>query len=208
MNGAAGIVPAVLFWTLLGFFLGAMPFAVWLGSLAGNVDVRRYGDGNPGAFNAWRAAGWRVGLPVLLLDFLKGALPIGLAHFAAGIHDWSLVPVGLAPVLGHAFSPFLRGRGGKGITVTFGVWTGLAMPWAPIVLGLGLTLCYVVHLPNNRAVLLAMLALLVYILVWYTGLPLVVVWAGNVGLLAWKFRQQVGAPVPVAFCTRIRRHRE
>jgi acyl phosphate:glycerol-3-phosphate acyltransferase len=208
VNSTTGTVLSVAFWTLLGFFLGALPFAVWLGRLAARVDVRRYGDGNPGTFNAWRAAGWRVGLPVLLLDFLKGALPVGLAHFGAGINGWGLVPIGLAPVLGHAFSPLLHGRGGKGIAVTFGVWTGLAMPGAPIVLGLILTLCFAVHLPNSWAVLLAMLALLVYILVWYTGLPLVVVWIGNVCLLAWKFRRQLGSPVPVAFSTRVRRDRE
>lgn len=53
----------VLFWTALGFLLGAVPFSAWLARLVG-ADVRRYGDGNPGAANAWRAGGWKIGLPL------------------------------------------------------------------------------------------------------------------------------------------------
>ncbi len=208
MNAPPGAASATLFWTALGFAAGALPFAVWLPRRLARADVRRYGDGNPGAYNAWRAGGWQVGLLVLLLDFCKGALPVGLAHFGAGSEDWALIPIGLAPVLGHAFSPFLRGRGGKGVTVTFGVWTGLAMPWAPIVLGAALALCYVFHLPDRWSVLLAMLALLVYIVMWHAALPLVAVWLGNTCLLAWKFRDPVRLPHASAPSTQIRSYRE
>ena len=57
-----------LLWILLAFLLGSLPFAVWLGRLAG-VDPRTVGDGNPGTFNVWKLAGWQVGVPVLVLDF-------------------------------------------------------------------------------------------------------------------------------------------
>jgi acyl phosphate:glycerol-3-phosphate acyltransferase len=182
---------AVVFWAGLGFLLGSLPFAVWVARFAGRFDVRDHGDGNPGAFNAWQRGGWRIGLPVLLLDFLKGALPVALARHWYGMDGWGLALVAIAPILGHAFSPFLRGRGGKGITVTFGVWTGLAMPWAPLVLGITLVLCVLVHVPNSWSALLAMLALLVYIVTQQMGLPALAVWAGNAGVLAWKFRRQL-----------------
>jgi glycerol-3-phosphate acyltransferase PlsY len=194
-TGAPAGWAAVLLWAALGFLLGSLPSAVWVGRMAARLDVRRYGDGNPGAFNAWRAGGWHLGLPVLLLDFFKGAVPVGLAHLWGGLNGWGLAAVAITPILGHAFSPFLHGRGGKGITVTFGVWTGLAMPWAPIILGLALVLCVLVHIPESWSVLLAMLALLVYILIWHLGLPAFAVWAGNTGILAWKFRRQRMLPL-------------
>ncbi|MBM4467527.1 MAG: hypothetical protein FJ014_18565, partial [Chloroflexi bacterium] len=60
----------VVFWAVLGFVLGSMPFSFWLGRLFAQADIRHYGDGNPGAANAWRAGGWRLGLPASLLDYL------------------------------------------------------------------------------------------------------------------------------------------
>ncbi len=119
----------ILLWTALGFLSGSLPFSVWLGKLLTRSDIRRYGDGNPGATNAWRAGGWQIGVPALLLDFLKRALPVGLARFWAGVDGWGLIPIALAPVLGHAFSPFLRFRGGKAIFVIlllFGLYGQLA----------------------------------------------------------------------------------
>jgi glycerol-3-phosphate acyltransferase PlsY len=91
-----------------GFLMGALPFSVWLACLMLRTDIRAFGDGNPGAANARRAGTWRVGIPTLLLDFLKGAVRVSLAHYVFEVSGWGLVAVALAPVLGHAFSPFLR----------------------------------------------------------------------------------------------------
>ncbi|NIN63619.1 MAG: hypothetical protein GTO63_02660, partial [Anaerolineae bacterium] len=99
-------------WSLVGFLIGSLPFSVWIGRLFLRTDIRRFGNGNPGAANAWRAGRWQTGIPALLLDYSKGALPVGLAHFKVGLGGWELVPVALAPVLGHAFSPLLHFRGG------------------------------------------------------------------------------------------------
>jgi len=68
-----------LLWILLAFLLGSLPFAVWLGRLAG-VDPRTVSGGNPGTFNVWKLAGWQVGVPVLVLDFSKGMVPAMLAR--------------------------------------------------------------------------------------------------------------------------------
>jgi acyl-phosphate glycerol 3-phosphate acyltransferase len=101
-------------------------YAHLLGRLA-RVDLRTVGDGNPGAFNLWRAAGFRFGLAAVALDFLKGFLPVA-ALMETGVirpDDPAVIPIAAAPVAGHLFSPFLRFRGGKGIAVTFGVWSAL-----------------------------------------------------------------------------------
>jgi glycerol-3-phosphate acyltransferase PlsY len=177
-----------LFWVVMGFFLGAMPFSVWLGRVFLKTDVRTYGDGNPGATNAWRAGGWRLGLPTLLLDYLKGAVPVSLANFAVGISGWGLVAVALAPVAGHAFSPFLRFRGGKAIAVTFGIWTGLTVAEGPVVLGLLMVLCFKVLDSHDWAVILAMVAFLGYLLLRGADLFLLAAWAGNMAIILWKYR--------------------
>lgn len=189
----------VLVWTGLGFLLGSMPFSLWLGHLLLRADVRRYGDANPGATNAWRAGGWQVGLPALLLDYLKGAIPVGLAHFSLGVSGWGLVAVGLAPLLGHAFSPFLRFRGGKALAATFGIWTGLTLGEGPILLGLLFGLFLFVQNSDGWAVLLGMLVFGGHLVLGQADVYILVIWGVNALLLAWKYRrdlQQVGQPRP------------
>ena len=181
----------IVFWTMLGYICGALPFSVWLGRLALREDVRRYGDGNPGAANAWKAGGWPLGFSVLLLDFLKGAVPVALAHFTVGIAGLGLVPVGLAPILGHAFSPFLGFRGGKAITVTFGVWTGLLPPAGPIVLGALQTALHFARLPRAWTPIIALCGLLIYLLIFAREPAYLLIWLGNTAIVAWKFRRDL-----------------
>ena len=102
---------------LAAFFIGAInPAAIFARILGKDLSS---GSGNPGATNAGRVLGVRWGVVVAALDVLKGLLPtyaalLLLGHLAAYI-------VGVAAVLGHVFSPFLRGRGGKGVATTLGV---------------------------------------------------------------------------------------
>ncbi len=185
----------ILFWTAVGFALGALPFSYWLGRASLHTDIRRSGDGNPGAANAWRAGSWRVGLPAVLLDWGKGALPVAVAHYGLGIRGWALLPIALAPVVGHAFTPFLRGRGGKAVATTFGIWTGLTLWEAPTVLGLSVGLVRLVQGVDGWTVMLGMAALLAYLLVRGITGPLLAVWVGNLILLAWKHRSELrGGP--------------
>ncbi len=184
----------VLLWTALGFLSGSLPFSVWLGRLVARADVRRYGDGNPGAANAWRVGGWRAGVPALLLDYLKGAMPVALARFGAGIDGWALVPVALAPILGHAFSPFLRFRGGKAIAATFGVWTGLTLWAGPTLLGLALGLAVAVNRTDAWSALFGIFVLLPYLLLSGAPAPFLAVWVGNFALVLWKHRRDLRTP--------------
>lgn len=182
---------AVILWPVLGFMSGALPFSVWMGRLALRVDIRRYGDGNPGAANAWKAGGWRLGLAVLALDYFKGAIPVALAHFQYGISGPGLVAVALAPIVGHAFSPFLGFRGGKGITVSFGVWTALLPPAGPLVLGAILTVFFYAKANRAWALVVAMGGLLAYVLIFARQPALLLIWLGNFGILVWRFRHEL-----------------
>jgi glycerol-3-phosphate acyltransferase PlsY len=176
------------FLIVLAYLAGSLPFSVWLGRLMLDTDIREYGDGNPGASNAWKAGGWRVGLAALLLDYSKGAVPIGWLHFVVGLSGWALVAAALAPVLGHAFSPFLHFQGGKALAVTFGVWTGLMVAEGPVVLGLCFGIFIAVLSSDGWAVVFGMLSFLLYLLLFHPDGTLWAVWCGNFVILVWKHR--------------------
>ncbi len=109
------------------FALGAIPFSYLLGRLRG-IDLRQRGSGNIGATNLARSAGWVIGGAGLLLDAGKGALAVLLSRQLVGGADG--VPVqaaaGLLAILGHNFTPLLRGRGGKGVATGAGAFLALA----------------------------------------------------------------------------------
>ena len=97
------------------------------------------------------------------------------AHFIVGLSDWPLALVALAPIVGHAFSPFLNFRGGKGLTVTFGVWSGLTLAQAPLVLGLFMAFFYFTLSVDAWAVILSMIGLLAHLLIQQTDTALLAV---------------------------------
>jgi len=178
-------------WTLIGFLLGSLPFSVWLGKLVLHTDIRRYGDGNPGGTNVLRAGNRGLGLLVIFLDMLKGGVPVALAHHVFEVDGWPLVPVILAPILGHAFSPFLRFRGGKALASTFGAWTALTVPFGPFVMGLSVFVLYKVQTVSGWAALGAWICMLAFLLITGATLPLLAAWAGTAALIVWKHRDDL-----------------
>lgn len=184
--------------TLTGFVLGALPFSVWLGKRYLHTDIRTLGDHNPGAANVLRAGGHGIAAAALLLDMLKGTLPVVAAYRGFGYDSIWLVPVALAPVLGHAFSPFLRGQGGKAVAVTGGVWMGLTLWEGPTVGGLALLGFSILIKADGRAVIPAMTVMLLYLTMtppawnplWLRPpVPILAgIGLGNAVVLLWKHR--------------------
>lgn len=186
----------VMVWTLIGFIAGSLMFSYWLGKIFLKQDVRDYGDSNPGAANAWKAGGPKIGLPGAVLDFAKGAIPVALAHWLFGIDGWNLVPVALAPILGHSFSPFLKFNGGKAIAVTLGVWSGITIWEGVLVLGILIGIFYVIIDQPSWSVILAMFAFLCYLVfmgIFIRGadLPLWAIWTGNLCILIFKHKSDL-----------------
>ena len=107
----------------LGFWLGAIPFGVLIARRRG-VNIQEHGSGNIGATNVARVLGPVPGLIVLVLDGAKGALAVLAAQHASGA-PWIVCAAALAAILGHCFSPFLAGRGGKGVATAFGAFAVL-----------------------------------------------------------------------------------
>ena len=113
---------------IAGFLLGSIPFGVIVGKSLG-VDIREKGSGNIGATNAARVLGVGPGLLVLALDAGKGAVAAQLATYLDA-PLWCLAAAGFAAILGHCFSPLLRGKGGKGVATALGVFVVVAPPLA------------------------------------------------------------------------------
>ena len=128
---------------VIGFFVGAVSPATIIAK-ARHVDLRQ-GSGNPGATNVGRVLGVRWGVAVGLLDVLKGLVPTLLALWLAD--RFTAYMVGLACILGHVLSPFLRGRGGKGVATSMGAVLAV-FPW----LALGMILLFGLMLWCTRSV--------------------------------------------------------
>jgi len=182
-----------LLWIGIAFLSGALPISVWLGRYGIGEDIRKYGDGNPGAVNVWRAGGAAWGITAVILDFLKGAIPVSLANFGYNIQGWPLVVIALAPILGHAFSPLLKFRGGKALAVTFGVWAGLSTWLVPAVLGLSFGLWLWLLDMDSWAVVAGLLSLLFFMILYPINPLWLVILAGNSLILIWKQREDLSS---------------
>jgi glycerol-3-phosphate acyltransferase PlsY len=113
---------------LLAYLIGSIPVAYIFGRLLKNIDIREYGSGNMGATNAFRVLGKGPGSVVLILDIIKGIIPVTLLANAFGLRDpWSLVIIAVAAVVGHNWTVFLGFKGGKGMATSLGVLIGLAI---------------------------------------------------------------------------------
>ncbi len=192
------------FMSVIAYLMGSIPFSLILVRWRLGVDVRDYGDGNPGATNAFRAAGLRLGLAGGLLDFLKGAVPVGLAAQFLDIGGFRLAAVATSALLGSAFSPWLDLRGGKSIACTFGVWTGILMFEAPLVMGLSLSFWVTFLRTDAWSAVLGYCLFLVYLILRGTSLPLLALGAINGILLVFRHREDLsGGPRPRPWLARL-----
>jgi len=114
---------------LLAYLAGSIPFSLILGRMVGGIDLREHGSKNVGATNVTRLLGWRWGAIALLLDALKGLVPtlvIPKLLEAQTVSSHVAVGCGVAAILGHMFSCFLKFKGGKGVATSLGVVSVLA----------------------------------------------------------------------------------
>ena len=110
---------------VLAYFIGAIPTGYWAGRLLKGIDIREHGSKNMGATNVLRVLGKGPGIAVLLIDILKGVLPLTLIANLLGISDpLTLVLIGIAAVAGHNWTVFLGFKGGKGVATSLGVLIG------------------------------------------------------------------------------------
>ena len=126
---------------LIAYVLGSIPNALWVGKTFKNIDVREHGSKNTGSTNAARVLGAKLGIFTLILDILKGALPtyLGIVLGAnlltriTGIDKLDIIVIGMAAILGHTFSLFLKFKGGISVATPLGLFLVL-VPYAILIL--------------------------------------------------------------------------
>jgi acyl phosphate:glycerol-3-phosphate acyltransferase len=124
---------------LLGYIIGSIPTAVWVGKSFRGIDIREHGSKNAGATNTFRVLGKRFGWLVLTVDVSKGILAACLPHFFSymleGYKDEFLILQlcgSFSAVFGHVFPIFAQFRGGKGVATSLGIVIGIN-PYAALV---------------------------------------------------------------------------
>lgn len=178
----------VLLWALVSFLFGALPFSVWIGRLNG-VDIRAYGDHNPGATNVLRGTGSKVWFIVAVMcDIGKGVVPAALAYHMFSWTDARLVLVGLAAILGHAYSPFLNFNGGKAIATTGGVWMGILTIEAGLILCGVLVLLFAVLTSSDWVAVLTGGVWVIYLLIVHPDPAFIALAVINLALIIIKHR--------------------
>jgi acyl phosphate:glycerol-3-phosphate acyltransferase len=130
---------------LIGFLAGSIPWGVIIAKQRG-VDIRNKGSGNIGATNVARVLGIADGLLVLFLDATKGWLVSLMAARFDG-DPWVVAATGFAAVLGHCFSPWLRGKGGKGVATALGVFVIVSPPLALVAVSVFLVIAGRTRIP-------------------------------------------------------------
>ena len=135
---------------MIAYLLGSIPSSVWIGKIFYGIDVREHGSGNAGTTNTIRILGYKAGIPVFIIDALKGWLAVFLTKIIFGyfpsieMPEYMPIVSAVAVVLGHIFPVFAGFRGGKGVATLLGVGFGLIPIPALIALGIfiAVLLCF------------------------------------------------------------------
>ncbi len=138
------IVPIVF-----GYFCGAIPFGLILTKAAGLGDIRKIGSGNIGATNVLRTGNKKVAILTLLLDGLKGTVPVVVMSMLYG--NETAIVAGLAAFFGHLFPVWLGFRGGKGVATSVGVLFGLFWPLGLIFLAVWMAMAFLFRISSLAA---------------------------------------------------------
>jgi acyl phosphate:glycerol-3-phosphate acyltransferase len=186
------------FAVIIAYFAGSIPTSYIVGKSLHGIDLRTKGSGNLGATNAFRVLGWKSGLFVLICDILKGLLPVlvipgivvSVTKGDFNIHNFELI-IGLATILGHIFTVFMKFKGGKGVAASVGVFLALAPISSLITLIICITIILVSRYVSLGSVTGAFL-LPILILIFYPGrIPLIIFSVLVGGIVIIKHRSNI-----------------
>jgi acyl phosphate:glycerol-3-phosphate acyltransferase len=156
----------------LAYLVGSLSFAVIVSRLMGLGDPRSYGSGNPGATNVLRSGNKLAAVLTLLLDALKGFLPVLAVRLWGGPHgmgEGTAAAVGFAAFIGHVWPVFFGFKGGKGVATALGVLLGLN-PWlGAATLLTWLIVAFFSRYSSLAAIVSAVFAPFCQLLVWEAG---------------------------------------
>jgi glycerol-3-phosphate acyltransferase PlsY len=170
---------------LFGYLLGSCPWGYWLVRVVKHEDIRRVGSGNIGATNVWRTYGRTLGVPVVLLDVLKGFVPAMIGVLFVSPPHLAGIAAGAAAMLGHWRPLFLKfAKGGKMVATCGGVFFGVAV-WVALSAGVTWLVVFLVLRYASVASIVAGIALPVFAVIY--GYPTSVVVFGVAAAVAILF---------------------
>jgi len=185
--------------TLLAYLMGSLSFAVVVSRFMGLADPRTYGSNNPGATNVLRSGNKVAALLTLLLDAVKGWLPVyAVVHFGAayGLGQGSVALVALAAFVGHVWPVFFRFKGGKGVATAAGVLTGIEPILGLATLATWLIVAYFSRYSSLAALASALFAPAYYFLghrvAWYVDNRILLAVAVMSAVLIWRHQANIG----------------
>jgi glycerol-3-phosphate acyltransferase PlsY len=170
---------------VFGYLVGSLSPSVFLGRLFRDLDVRKHGSGNAGTTNAFRVLGVRLGLAVLFADILKGVVPVVLARYLST--PLVTVFVAFACVVGHNYSIFLRGRGGKGVATGAGAALGMMPVPMAFLIGVYLLLVFGTRIVSIASITCTIL-LPVFAFLFHQPLPYIIVCCVMSVVVLWAHR--------------------
>jgi len=184
--------------TLAAYCLGSLSFAVIVSRAMGLNDPRTFGSKNPGATNVLRSGSKTAAIVTLLLDALKGWLPLALVRWFGkpyGLEEGTLALVGLAAFLGHLYPVFFRFAGGKGVATALGVIVGVS-PWLGLAVGASwLIVAFFFRYSSLASLVAAVFAPVYYVfgdgVAWYADNRVLLSMALMSGLLIWRHAQNI-----------------
>lgn len=184
--------------TLLAYLLGSLSFAVLVSKAMGLKDPRSYGSNNPGATNVLRSGSKAAAVATLLLDGLKGWLPVVLVKWMGadyGLGDGTLAAVGLAAFLGHLYPMFFQFKGGKGVATAAGVLLGVDWVLGVATLATWLIVAFFSRYSSLASIAAAVFAPLFYLLgdraAWYVDKNIVMALVVMSALLLYRHRENI-----------------
>lgn len=184
--------------TLAAYLTGSLSFAVIVSRLMGLQDPRTFGSKNPGATNVLRSGSKPAAIVTLLLDGLKGWLPVVLVRWFGkpyGLEDGTLALVGLAAFLGHLYPVFFRFQGGKGVATFIGVVFGIHLLLGLATGATWLIIAFFFRYSSLASLIAAVFAPCFYLLgdrlQWYAEKPVALALAVMAMLLFWRHRENI-----------------
>jgi len=155
---------AIFSLVLAAYLLGSVPTSYLFGKSKG-IDLRQHGSRNIGATNALRVLGAKIGIFTMIIDISKGFFAVYISKLILpGISDIYLIFIGLAAVIGHIFTIFLKFKGGKGVATSAGVFLALA-PAASLIAVLVFIITITISKYVSLGSILAAAALFIYELI-------------------------------------------
>lgn len=177
--------PFALFYMLCAYLLGSISSAILICRIAGLPDPRQNGSCTPDVTNVFRIGNYWAALIVLILDLLKGMLPVWAGYYL-GLTQFELGMVALSACLGHIFPLFFQFKGGKGVPTAFGAIAPISWAVAGSMFGTWILIFLVSRYASLSAVLAALL----------------------VPFYVWWFKPEFTFPVALVCCLLVYRHHD